>query len=388
MIPLSKDHLIQTPGFESSVGNGHFPVYSHFCGGEPHANRLPRAILESDPYKIRSLFVLGASILTAWPDPLLWQKAFDELDFMVSIDLQLTRDAAWADIVLPATTAFEQASYCYYGNAIRLREKMIEPVGEAKPCYDILVELADRLGYGHLYPPDRDALLEQVLKGSGITRQELEKAPGHTVKGKTEPMAYRKWETGMLRKDGEPGFNTPSGKFEIKSTILEQYGYDGLPKYEESVETPVSNPRLLNRFPLILGTGPFKPDMKSCLRAVPDFIEKYPYPMVWMNPEDAQKRGVEAEDAVVVKTPRGFVEMRANVTDDIMEGFVYAPVGGGGPQGTEAWRRANVNILTDFEQFDPISGFPIYKTLLCQVKKKKRKRRGIAVQDPSLGCVG
>jgi hypothetical protein len=79
--------------------------------------------------------------------------------------------------------------------------------------------------------------------------------------------------------------------------------------------------------------------------------------------------------------------MRADVTQKIMAGFVYAPVGGGGPLGTESWRKANVNVLTDLEQFDPISGFPVYKTLMCQVKKKRRKRT-IVVQDPSLGCVG
>ena len=114
-IKLNRDHQLKTPGYEKSIGSGHFPIYAHYCGGEPHANRLPRAILHSDPYKIRGLFIMGASILTAWPDPILWQKAFNELDFMVSIDLQLTRDAAWADIVLPATTAFEQSSYCFYG---------------------------------------------------------------------------------------------------------------------------------------------------------------------------------------------------------------------------------------------------------------------------------
>ncbi len=84
-------------------------------------------------------------------------------------------------------------------------------------------------------------------------------------------MVYRKWEKGLLREDGQPGFETPSGKFEIKSTVLEKFGYNGLPKYEESVETPVSNPRMLKRYPLILGTGPFKLDMKSCLRAIPAF---------------------------------------------------------------------------------------------------------------------
>ena len=386
-IQLNRDHQVATPGFDKSIGNGHFPLYSYFCGGEPHANRLPRAILHSDPYKIHGLFIMGASILTSLPDPILWQKAFNELDFMVSIDLQFTRDAAWADIVLPATTAFEQSSYCFYGNAIRLRESMIDPVGDSKPCFTILTELAKKLGYGNSFPANEMELLDNVLKGTGITREEMEQAPKHTVRKNSEPMAYRKWETGLLRKDGQPGFETPSGKFEIKSTILEEMGYDGLPKYEESFETPLSQPQMVKRFPLILGTGPFKPDMKSCLRAIPDFIEKYPHPMVQMNPEDAAKRKIETGDTVVVKTARGFVEMRADVTKNIMKGFVYAPVGGGGPLGPESWRKANVNVLTDLEQFDPISGFPVYKTLLCQVKKKRRKRT-IVVQDPSLGCVG
>ena len=108
--------------------------------------------------------------------------------------------------------------------------------------------------------------------------------------------------------------------------------------------------------------------------------------MVQMNPKDAKDRNIETGDPVVVKTARGFIEMRADVSENIMEGFVYASVGGGGPQGTDTWRKANVNALTDLEQFDPISGFPVYKTLMCQVKKKRR-RRTIVVQDPSLGCV-
>ena len=386
-IHLNKDHQIKTPSYESSIGGDHFPVYAHFCGGEPHANRLPKAILESDPYKIRGLFILGASILTSWPNPVLWQEAFNALDFMVCADLQLTRDAAWADIVLPAATSFEQSSYCFYGNAVRLREKMIDPVGESKSCFSILIGLAHKLGYKDKFPENEMELLDWSLSGTGITRNDLEQAPRHTVRLDPEPMTYRKWETGHLRKDGRPGFETPSGKFEINSTQLKEMGYEGLPKYEESYETPISQAKLTNRYPLILGTGPFKPDMKSCLRAVPDFMEKYPHPTVQMNPKDAEARKIISGDPVVVKTARGNVEMRALVTEDIMRGYVYAPVGGGGPQGTETWRKANVNVLTDLEQFDPISGFPVYKTLLCQVKKKRR-RRTIVVQDPTLGCVG
>jgi len=389
MFPLATSRQIETPGFEKSIGKGGFPVYSHYCGGEPHASLLPNAIINEDPYKIRGLFVLGASLQTCWPNPTLWREALSSLEFLVTIDLQMTADAAYADIVLPATTAFEQESYCYYGSALRWREKLIEPLGEARPCYAIVAELAERLGYGHLYPQHPEALLEYILSESGFTVDDLKKAPKHVLKVPATQLTYRKWEKGLLRKDGKPGFETPSGKFEIKSTILEQYGYEGLPKYEESDETPISNPKLFKRFPLVLGTGPFKPDMKSCFRGVPGFIKKYPYPAVQINPLDAREREIETGDAVVIKTARGSVPMRAHVTDKIMAGFVYAPVGGGGPLGTDEWRQANVNLLTDSEQYDAISGFPTYKTLLCQVKKKKRKRRrSVANQDPTLGCGG
>ena len=387
-ISLNKTKQIQTPGFEKSIGRGKFPIYSHYCGGEPHANLLPKAIIEGDPYKIQALIVYGASLMTSWPNPALWQNALNKLDFLVTMDLQLTADAAYADIVLPATTGFEQASYCYYGCTMRMREKMIAPVGESKSGFQFLGELAERLGYGDLYPQNQEELLETVLKDSGFSVNDIMSAEKHVIQNCSTPMEYRKWEKGLLRKDGKPGFETPSGKFEIKSGVLEQYGYSGIPKYEESVETAVSNPKLAKRYPLILGTGPFKPDMKSCLRAIPDFIEKYPYPMVQMNQKDAEERKIKTGDRVMIKTARGSVMMRAFVTGDIMPGFVYAPVGGGGPQGPEEWQQANVNVLADMEQYDEISGFPVYKTLLCQVKKKKRARRGIAVQDPTLGCGG
>ncbi len=388
MISLPTRRQLTTPGWEKSIGKDRFPVYAHYCGGEPHACLLPKAIIEDEPYPIRSLIVLGASLMTSWPNPSRWQQALEKLDFMVSIDLQFTRDAAYADLVLPATTAFEQASYCYYGNAIRYREQLIDPVGQSKPSFQIMTELSERLGYADSFPRHPEELLADTLAESGYCMKDLMAADRYVLSLPAKPMVYRKWEKGLLRKDGRPGFDTPSGKFEIRSTVLEQFGYEGLPKYEESDETPLGNPDLHKRFPLILGTGPFKPDMKSCFRAIPSFIKKYPYPAVQINPEDAGARQVNTGDVVVIKTPRGKVTMRAFVTDKIMAGFAYAPVGGGGPQGPKEWQQANVNELTDFQQFDPISGFPVYKTLLCQIKKKKRIRKGAASADPTLGCGG
>ena len=53
-----------------------------------------------------------------------------------------------------------------------------------------------------------------------------------------------------------------------------------------------------------------------------------------------------------------------------MTGQVEVNMGGGSPIQAEEWRNANTNYVTDFENRDLISGFPVYKALLCDVKKR------------------
>jgi anaerobic selenocysteine-containing dehydrogenase len=74
---------------------------------------------------------------------------------------------------------------------------------------------------------------------------------------------------------------------------------------------------------------------------------------------------------VSVRTPRGRVLYTARVTEDILPGVVEADAHGGGLCAAPAWRECNANELTDFENRDPLSGFPVYKSLLCQVLKEE-----------------
>ncbi len=87
-----------------------------------------------------------------------------------------------------------------------------------------------------------------------------------------------------------------------------------------------------------------------------------------LNPTDAQARGITHGDAVIVASPRGRVRLRAIVSADIIPGAIEANMGGGGPLGPKAWQECNINDLTDL-RYDPISGFPIYKALLCEVAR-------------------
>jgi cysteine desulfurase NifS len=72
---------------------------------------------------------------------------------------------------------------------------------------------------------------------------------------------------------------------------------------------------------------------------------------------------------VRIRTLRGAVEMRALVSDDIAAGAIDANHACGSPVGPTAWKNTNINELTDLQQYDPISGFPVYKSLLCEIEK-------------------
>jgi cysteine desulfurase NifS len=379
IFPQNRDHLQPNPDMKKALGRDRFPVYSKYRG-ESHAIALPQSILNNIPYKIRGLIILGGSLITSWPNPAVWKKTLAALDFLVTIDRYQTADSAYADLVLPATTQYEISSYMRYGPIFKIREKMIEPLGEARNDFLILAELAERLGYGHLYPQTEEAILKCALENTDFTVEEVRKAGG-AVNLEPVLIQYKKWQKGLLRDDGQPGFNTPSTKFEISSTILTEHGYDPLPNYTEPLEGPLSRLDLVKDFPLVFNSGARTYyDFRSQHHGVQRLCENQPDPIVTINKEDAAERNIIDNDWVRVSTPRGSVKFRARVTDKIVQGAIDANMGGGGPLGPKSWQECNVNELTDLEHYDPISGFPIYKSLLCNVEK-------IAEQDGKLKTI-
>ena len=371
IFPQNRSRLVANPDLKKALGRDRFPVYSAYRG-ESHAIALPDAVLHGKPYSIRALLVLGGSIITAWPQPQVWKRTLAALDFLVTINRYHTADSAYADIVLPAATGYEITSYMRFGPMFKIREPLVPPQGEARNDAMILAELAQRLGYGHLYPQTEEELLRFALAGSGFTLEQVREAGGE-VRLPGVMMQYRKWEKGLLRPDGEPGFNTPSGKFEIASSLLAEHGYDPLPVYTEPGEGPLADPDLAQVYPLVFNSGArTQYDFRSQHHGIPGLAARLPGPVVTMNREDAAVLGVADGEMVWVETPRGRALFTARPTPDIMRGTIDAAMGGGGPVGSTAWQECNVNDLTDLGRFDPISGFPVYKTLLCRIAKADR----------------
>jgi anaerobic selenocysteine-containing dehydrogenase len=350
------------------IGSDRYPLYTKVLK-TAHFMEAPRAILDGDPYPIKALVIGGSSLLTSYADVALWERCLSALKFLVVVDRFMTADARFADVILPAATNYETDSYVISPQHVQLRRKVIEPIGEARGDYTIYANIADRLGYGDFYPQSEEAMVEYVFRDSDIPLDELKANPAGVRIPLPEP-EYKKYEKGMLRRDGKPGFNTPTGKFEIASSLLAKYGYESLPKYEEPAEGPLASPEMLDKFPLILNTGArIQSTFRSQHLNIPGLLRMQPDPQILIHPDDAREREIEDGDKVLVKTERGEVAYQAKVTDGIMPGVIEANVGGGGPLGPVSWQKANTNYLTDHHNRDPISGFPVFKALLCQVEK-------------------
>ena len=366
--PFIRRNRIEPPKGRPAIGSDRHPLYCDL-NQSGHFLEVPRAILTGDPYPVKGLIVLGGSIITAFPNPEQWQHSFEALDCLVVIDRFSTNETFYADVVLPATTMFEITSYKRYPGHISFREQVIPPVGEARNDYLILAELAKALGYGELYPQSEEAMLDFVCKDAPFSLEQLKSKP-EGISLSSPPMVYEKYKTGFLRNDRNPGFETPSRKFEIFSQLLKKYGYDPLPVYQEPTEGPIGSPELAKDFPLILTTGT---RIQSAFRSqhlnIPGLLKLQDKPNILIHPEDAEKRGIQNGDRVRVKTRRGSVSFYAKVTERIVKGVIEANMGGGGPLQPKEWREANVNELTDMENRDPISGFPVFKALLCEVEK-------------------
>jgi len=375
-IPLKKPE-VKFPTDIPPIGMDKYPYFCQIGKGGQFME-FPRSVLHGDPYKIRFLLIGGASILTSFPNTPLFTKALKALDYQVSIDRFLNADALYADIVLPATTYFETCSFSGFPplappSAIQFRKKIIEPLGEARSDYLIYALLAERLGYGHLYPNTDEEMVKFVTSDLAFNLQEFkyrsQKGPISFIEKSSSSFEEKKWLSGKLRPDGALGFNTISGRWEITSSILKNSGYEPFPIFVEPVEGP-QNKSLAKKYPLTMTTG-FR--LQSTFRSqhlnIPGLVKYQPNAEAIINLTDANFRNISNGDKVRVKTPRGEVQFTARVTDDIFSGIVEVNQGGGSPIQAQGWRESNVNFLTDDNNREQISGFPVFKALLCEVEK-------------------
>jgi anaerobic selenocysteine-containing dehydrogenase len=343
-------------------------------------DEIYRGILEQQPYGVHGLVGFGANLLLAHADSRRGREALMALDFYVHADLFMNPTAELADVVLPVASVFEREALKVgfevsqeAQSLVQLRQRVVEPQGEARSDTEIVFDLASRLGLGaHFWGGDIEAAYRYQLGPSGVSLEALREQPGGVrVPRQTR---YRKFAEPV---DGVPrGFNTPTRKVELYSETMLEHGYPPLPEYAEPLMSPLSRPDLAGRYPLILTCAKNTLFCESQHRALPSLRRQAMDPEIELHPAAAVERGIRPGDWVSVETPEGSIRARARLNDTLKPDVVCGQHGWWqacpdiGAPGYDPFSPdgANLNLIIGNGAIDPISGSVPHRAYLCQIR--------------------
>ncbi len=324
-----------------------------------------KSILEEDPYPIRAIYVMAGNNLISFSNTPETYQAFNKLDFLVVTDMFMTPTASMADIVFPAATYLEYNSMREARDyPIALVQQKVAQIGECRSDYEILSGLAKRLGIERFFWDTEEQCVDYLLKPIGLTFDEFRKVG-------IIPAAKR-------YKDYEANdFATPSGKVEIYSSQLKDWGFDPLPVYYEPPETAYSAPESAREYPLVLTS--FKSELFRHTegRQIPALRNSRPEPITIIHPETASKLGITEGDWVYIETKRGKIKQKANLSDKIDPRVVVVDYGWWFPEKKASslfgYAESNINMLTDNKPpYGHEMGTANLRGMLCKVYTAQR----------------
>jgi anaerobic selenocysteine-containing dehydrogenase len=347
-------------------------------------NRLGAALTgeAADP-PVMSLFVFGANPVASAPNAGLIVQGMQREDLFTVVHEQFMTDTAeYADIVLPATTQLEHADlHKAYGHRnLQYNHPAIAPRGESKSNWDVMRLLARALGYEEPWlHEDAEAAIRGVLDATrarnpymaGVTMERLQ-AEG------TVPLHFTA-ETDVPFATGR--FPTPSGKVELRCEAMAAHGVDPVPDFalprefsvlssqlsvaDNSAGAGDDTPKLTTEnSKLVLISGAAHHYVSSSFANQPSLRAREGAPFVEVNPEDAAARGIADGADVVVESARGWVRLRAVVTDDVPPGVAVAPKGSWASLSPD---RRNINWTTSDALAD-IAGQSTFHSNLVEVR--------------------
>ena len=316
---------------------------------------------------------------TCAAQPKRWHDAMvKNLEWCFGIDVWMTPTIqATCEIFLPLSSTVEHDTvvYTHYGASPIMAGAVNKSitVGDCKGDCEIFYELGLRCMPINFekYKDYYDFLADYRL----AYKKSFEELREEVVHQKTEMCGYYKYESGRLRPDGMPGFNTPTGRVELYSTMFRQFGEDPLPYYEEPQLSPVSTPEKMEEYPFVLTTGArtycyFHSEGKQ----IPYLREINPDPLIEINPQDALKHGIADGQWVEVASPFGKCVLKAKVSQIVKPGVVHAQHGFWFPEKDpeepslyEVWR-SNINELIPHFMVGKLGFGAPFKCLICSVK--------------------
>jgi anaerobic selenocysteine-containing dehydrogenase len=352
------------------------PLKQYGFGATAHSDTILKAIETSNPYPIKMLWIQSTNPIAnmAAEAPRVY-KAMKSMDFNVVVDLFMTPTAvACADIVLPCAMSSERWSQRNWWTPTGSISKVAE-YEECKSDEQIILELGKRLNPELFHWKDDKEWIDWIIadqtKPLGLTFDELREKVFSYPK-----WDYYKYKKGLLRADGEPGFNTVSGKVELKMSLFEAWGLDPLPWYQEPPESPYSTPELFKQYPLVLTTGHRSWEFfHSEHRQLTLNREFHPDPLVNINPDTAAQMGIQEGDWVWIENMRGRFKQKVKFDISLHPKVINAEHGWWFPEKEAAEPvlygvfDSNCNNVIPMCQNGPTGYGAPYKCQICKIYK-------------------
>jgi formate dehydrogenase major subunit len=291
--------------------------------------------------RIQGMFMMGENPFLSDPNINKVRKALSRLQFLAVQDIFLTETAEFADVVLPATACLEKTgTYTNTDRRVQIGRRALQPPGQARLDWQVLCDLATRLGYPMQYESPEEIFAEFAALTSnyqGLTYERL----GRTGKLWPCPDAQAADGREVLFADEFP---TPTKRGKLVPCT-----------FAPAKELPDQE------YPLVLNTGRllehWHTGTMTRRAAVLDALQ--PAPFVEVHPDDLDRHGVADGSTVTVRSRRGAIRLPARASQAVSPGSVFIPF---------HFREAAANVLT-IDELDPQGKIPEFKFCAVRIEK-------------------
>ena len=295
---------------------------------------ITKAALEG---RVRGMYMLGENPFLSDPNINKVRKALSQLEFLAVQDIFLTETAEFADVVLPASSFFEKTgTYTNTDRRVQIGRPALDPPGEARLDWQVICDIANRLGYPMRYGSPEEVFAEfasLTTSYQGLTYERL----GRTGKVWPCPDPDSDGQTVLF---GD-GFPTPSRRGRFVPCA-----------FAPAKELPDEE------YPFILNTGRLLEHWHTgtMTRRAAALDALQPTPFVEIHPADLANLGVADGAMVTVRSRRGAIRLAAKASERMEPGGVFIPF---------HFREAAANVLT-IDELDPDGKIPEFK--FCAVR--------------------
>ncbi len=299
---------------------------------------IPEMLRAAKEGALKFLYIIGENPMVSEPDIAHVRKALNRVDFLVVQDIFMTETAELADVVLPAACFAEKdGTFTNTERRVQRVRKAVDPPGDAKADWEIIMELMNRLGYpcSYRHPSEiMDEIAKVTPQYGGIDYERIE---GDGLQ----------WPC--------PTKDHPGTKYLHKEKFSRGKGLFKPIPYTESMEVPDEE------YPLILTTGRhlYHYHTRTMTGKVEGLNKIAPESYIEISPKLANKLNIQDGERVAVASRRGEILTKAKVTDIVEEDVVFMPF---------HYAQGAANILTN-AVFDPICHIPECKVCAVQIKK-------------------